>query len=76
MHRKTQVPAHAFYGVALAAILFGAALMAYGIVGWFGNTFEWFDRAFAMPSLKVIGGAVIIILGYIHLELELMRSAK
>lgn len=74
MHKKNEVPAHAFFGVALAIILFGAAVMAFGVVGWLGNTYEWWDKTVAFPSLKIIGGACIIALGYIHLELELIRS--
>ncbi len=61
-----------FAGVALALIIVGAGIFAFGCVQWLYNTLSGFD--FAMPSVKIIGGLVILALGYIHLELELIRT--
>lgn len=62
-----------FVAVALTMILLGAGIVAFGIVGWLTNvTAE--ETIIAFPSLKVIGGLVIISLGYIQLELGLLRN--
>ncbi len=61
-----------FYSVALATIVSGAAIAAIGFAFWILNVFK--DYSFFMPSEKVIGGAIICALGYIVLELELIRG--
>jgi hypothetical protein len=60
-----------FYGVGVVIILIGAVIFAYGGVTWLFNVFR--DTNFSMPSGKIIGGLVVIALGYIQIELELMR---
>ena len=60
-----------FKGVALATILCGAVILALGLVEWGMN--YWGSSSFSEPVLKVIGGLVVLSLGYIHLELELLR---
>ena len=63
-----------FRGVAMALIILGAALFALGGVEW---TYNWYAAGtFTAPLFKVIGGLVVIALGYIHLELELIRIQK
>jgi len=64
-----------FVSVALTMILLGAAIFAFGIIGWLVNVSQQ-DLIIAFPSLKVIGGLVIISLGYIQLELSLIRRKK
>lgn len=62
-----------FYGVALALIVLGAAIFALGLVGWLCNYYAG-GTLLSIPSVKVMGGAIITALGYILLELELMRK--
>jgi len=61
-----------FFGVGIALILSGAIILSVGSVMWLFNVFS--DSSFAMPSAKVIGGLVIMALGYIQLELEWIRT--
>lgn len=63
-----------FRNVALVTILLGAAVFAYGCVTWYLNAFR--DGSYYFPAAKVVGGWVIISLGYIHLNLELLRDKK
>lgn len=60
-----------FRGVALGMILAGAAVIALGIVELAANLY--YDTAFFIPSLKLTGGLIVTALGYILLELELIR---
>jgi hypothetical protein len=64
-----------FVGVALAMILGGAGILSFGVIGWLMNVSQG-DVLVAFPSLKVIGGLVVISLGYIQLELELLRRKQ
>ena len=68
-HRREE---KSFVGVALLMILLGAAIFAYGAVGWLVNVTEQ-ELIIATPSQKIIGGLVVISLGYIQLELSLLR---
>ena len=61
-----------FRGVALLLILAGATIFAMGIVMWLFNYFG--DTIFSFPSTKVIGGLIVLALGYIALELEFIRK--
>lgn len=63
-----------FLGVGMFLILVGAAIFALGIVMWLFNYFG--TSAFNAPSQKVIGGLVVLGIGYIALEIELMRTKK
>lgn len=60
-----------FLGVAMAVILAGAAILALGLVELGLNL--WGNGAYYSPLSKVIGGLVVLSLGYIHLELEEIR---
>jgi hypothetical protein len=60
-----------FYGVAILFILAGAVIFTSGSVMWMFNYFG--NSSFSVPSTKIIGGLVILALGYIVLELELLR---
>jgi hypothetical protein len=62
-----------FYGVALALIILGAAVFALGLVGWLCNYYSE-STVLSIPSVKVMGGAIITALGYILLELEMIRK--
>jgi len=61
-----------FFGVGIALILSGAFILSIGSVMWLFNVYG--NSGFAMPSAKVIGGLVIMALGYIQLELEWIRT--
>lgn len=61
-----------FMGVALFVILSGAIILAIGLIQWVFNVFA--DMSSYAPSAKVIGGLVVLALGYIVLELEMMRT--
>lgn len=63
-----------FRGVAMALIIAGAAIFAVGGIEWITNFAAGYG--FAVPSLKMIGGLIVVALGYIHLELELIRISR
>jgi hypothetical protein len=60
-----------FRGVALATLLVGAVLAALGAAELILNL--WGNGTFTSPIFKIIGGLAVMSLGYIHLELEMMR---
>lgn len=62
-----------FIAVALCVIFVGAAIFAFGISGWLINSTQQ-EVVVAIPSMKIIGGMVIMSLGYIQLELGLLRN--
>lgn len=63
-----------FLGVAMFLILAGATVLAVGIVMWLFNFFG--TSVYSIPSEKIIGGLIIIGLGYIAMEIELIRTRK
>lgn len=63
-----------FRGVALATLLAGAVLAALGAAELILNLL-W-NYEFTSPVFKIIGGLAVMSLGYIHLELEMMRVKK
>lgn len=71
MLRKLDPQKPYFYGVGLGLILTGAAIVAVGAVEWLLNYCA--DYRFAAPLFKLIGGLIVLGLGYIQLELELLR---
>jgi len=62
-----------FVAVALTVIFMGAAVFAFGVSGWLIN---WSNNevVVAIPSMKILGGIIIMSLGYIQLELGLLRN--
>ena len=60
-----------FRGVAMATLLTGAVLAALGAAELILNL--WWNYEFTSPIFKIIGGLAVMSLGYIHLELEMMR---
>lgn len=60
-----------FQGVAIATLLAGAVILSLGIVELGFNL--WGNTDYTAPFFKVVGGLVVISLGYIHLELEMIR---
>ncbi len=62
-----------FVAVALTFILIGAAIFAFGLVSWLINTMQQ-ETLIALPSVKIIGGLIVMSLGYIQLELGLLRN--
>ena len=59
--------------VAMLMILAGVVIFVFGVLGWWVNV-SVAQNLIAFPSLKVIGGLVIMELGYIQLELGLLRN--
>ena len=71
MYKKRNPHDPYFQGVALAVIVFGSFVFAVGVVQWL---YETLGTQFSSdPMLKVVGGAVVVVLGYVLLELELIR---
>ncbi len=64
-----------FAPVAMFFILVGIGIFTYGIVAWIFNVYNE-QTLIAFPSVKIIGGAVIILLAYIQLEIEDIRKNK
>lgn len=62
-----------YVAVAMTVILMGAAVFAFGVSGWLINWMNS-DIIVAIPSMKILGGLVIMSLGYIQLELGLLRD--
>ena len=62
-----------FFGVAMALILSGAVIFAIGVVAWIANCYLK-TTVISIPSVKIIGGLVIMGLGYILLVLEAIRN--
>ncbi len=61
-----------FLGVSMAIILAGAVLFTFGLIGYM-----YFDDVVnAGSEAKVIGGLIVVALGYILLELELIRTKR
>ncbi len=63
-----------FRNVAIAILLAGAAILALGIVELALNL--WGNGLYMSPLTKIIGGLAVTALGYIQLELELIRIKK
>ena len=62
-----------FLPVAMAFILVGAIIFTFGIIAWLFNLTLGFNQI-ATPSGKIIGGLIVMALGYIQLELGLTRG--
>ena len=61
-----------FMAVAMAMIVIGVVIFVFGALGWWINVSA--DQTLvAFPSIKVIGGLIVMSLGYIQLELGLLR---
>ena len=63
-----------FLGVGILLILVGAAITAISGVEWVGMLFGF--GQFGWPAAKLVGGLIVLALGYIALELELIRLKK
>ena len=61
-----------FFGVSLLLIVLGAAIFVFGLVAWYITGVSG-TEVMSFPFFKVIGGLIIMSLGYIMLELELLR---
>lgn len=62
-----------FTDVSIAFILVGAFIMSYGAVSWIANYASGTEIVY-FPMSKVIGGLIVMGIGYIILELELIRE--
>ena len=60
-----------FRGVAIAVLLCGVVILALGLVELALNLFN--NDAYSAPMFKIIGGLIVLALGYIHFELEMLR---
>ena len=63
-----------FHGVGLAFILFGGIVFAFAFAAWFLQFYGYTTSVCAFPFFKAIGSALVIGLGYVVLELELLRK--
>ena len=61
-----------FMAVAIAMIVAGVAIFVFGALGWWVNV-SANETLIVFPSMKVIGGLIVMGLGYIQLELGLLR---
>lgn len=61
-----------FMAVAMMMIVVGVAIFVFGALGWWVNV-SANETIIVFPSFKVIGGLVVMSLGYIQLELGLLR---
>jgi len=73
MPTKEDYAKASFKGVAIAFILFGAAIFAVSIVFWFFSYFWEMGCGMAYPFFKALAGLLVMGIGYIVLELELLR---
>ncbi len=71
MFRKFDNHKPYFRGVAVATLLAGAVFAALGAAELILNL-GW-NYVFTSPIFKIIGGLAVMSLGYIHLELEMLR---
>jgi hypothetical protein len=71
MFRKFDNHKPYFRGVAIATLLTGAVFAALGGAELVLNLLGGYS--FAAPIFKIIGGLAVLSLGYIHLELEMLR---
>lgn len=62
-----------FFGVSIFLILTGALIFVFGLMAWYLTGVSGVT-VMAFPFFKVIGGLIIIALGYIVLQLELLRK--
>ena len=74
MFTKRDYEKVSFMGVGMAFILFGAIVFAFAITAWILQFFNYTTLTCAFPFFKAIGSAVVIGLGYIILEIELLRK--
>ncbi|HSX41850.1 MAG TPA: hypothetical protein VLE93_00700 [Candidatus Saccharimonadales bacterium] len=61
-----------FMGVAMLFIFLGIIIFVFGALGWLINSSQQLT-IMNEPSAKVMGGLIIMALGYIQLELGLLR---
>ena len=64
---------NSFLAVAICMIVAGVVFFVFGLLGWWVNVAAE-QNLIAFPSLKAMGGLVIMALGYIQLELGLLRD--
>jgi len=61
-----------YENVALLFIVVGIFIFVYGLIGWLVN-FMAETNYVADPFRKIADGAILTVLGYIQMELELLR---
>lgn len=61
-----------FVGVGLFFIIVGAVVVAFGLAGWLIQVSG--GQVMAYPFFKAIAGMILIGLGYLILEIELLRK--
>jgi len=62
-----------FLGVSIFFILLGVSIFSFGSVAWIFNYLSETNFVF-FPSFKVVGGLILVALGYVIFELELIRK--
>jgi len=66
-------PESTFYGVALAFIILGTIIFIFGLMGWYIAAISGIG-VIAYPFFKAIGGLLVMGLGYVILEMEMLRK--
>jgi len=64
-----------YLAIAYLSILVGIFIAVYGGLAWLINCYTQ-ESSFYFPAAKLMGGILIAQLGYILLELEIMRKKK
>lgn len=62
-----------FFGVSMFIILAGVTIFTIGVVAWILNC-NYNATVVTVPSIKVIGGLMVMSLGYILMVLEAIRK--
>jgi len=61
-----------FFDVGLFLIVAGAGILSYGAVTWLFNSIA--NTVFVSPSEKIMGGLIVLGIGYLIIEIELLRK--
>lgn len=64
---------NSFYAVAMVIITVGSIVFVFGLMGWYVATIAN-SMVITEPFNKALYGLIIIALGYIILELDLLRN--
>lgn len=72
MFKKRDYEKISYKSIGLVFILFGAIVFSFALASWLLQFYGYTGNLCAFPFFKAIGAAVIIGLGYLILEMELL----